>query len=390
MPPVTNNSLQTAAPTISVFYNGTDTLKKGQLVCYQRNYSGSGVTATDVERRNYYVQKPNFTNRAWPAGIVQKLPRETGVAGEIEIIPFGGEATHEIEVWTDENIANGDILGWAGASYALGKWTAGAPLAYAIEAQDRSTTSGTVKCLIGRFAIPDAATLCQKRIQWFDHFLGDKPAVAAVASAVADNQAYLVTGTTATTSFSDSTGPDQAGTAKRAAGVLALLTDTTNPVNLTVNGEPFRLDVNKSLFFRCRIAISSVASTTDAFIGLCITDTAFGASKAATDYIGFGIDEADIEFNYVEDGATGAVSVTGLGTMVADEYQELAFLFRNRGSGGVTLDVWVGGTLKTVTTTATEICDDESLTFMVDVVGGAARTLRLDYVEIDNYVDSAA
>ena len=255
MPQVTLDSLQTAAPTISVFYNGTDTLKKGQLVCYQRNYSGSGVTATDVSRRNYYVQKPNYTNRGWPAGWVNKLPRETGVAGEIEIIPVGGEATHEIEVWTDENIPYGDVRCVCPGDSA------------AIESQDRSTTSGTVKCVIGRFAIPDAATLSAKRIQWFDDFTGRFTAGATTALGVNDVTSYVTEGTTVTSIFADSLGPDQATAGKLAAGALRVTSTTTSTGQLRQNGEPYRIDVGKSVFFRCRFATEEVANNL-ALIGL--------------------------------------------------------------------------------------------------------------------------
>lgn len=388
MPQVTLDSLQTAAPTISVFYNGTDTLKKGQLVCYQRNYSGSGVTATDVSRRNYYVQKPNYTNRGWPAGWVNKLPRETGVAGEIEIIPVGGEATHEIEIWTDENITYGDVLGVCPGDYATGKWTCGHPLAIAIESQDRSTTSGTVKCVIGRFAIPDAATLSAKRIQWFDDFTGRFTAGATTALGVNDVTSYVTEGTTVTSIFADSLGPDQATAGKQAAGALRVTSTTTSTGQLRQNGEPYRIDVGKSVFFRCRFATEEVANNL-ALIGLSITDTD-AQSTLPTDYIAFKVAEADLIFAYVKDGTTGLVSNTGMATLTADVFVDCAFIVRNRGAGGMTIRCWVNGTEKTITSTTTEIPDDEALTFIGSVIGSDNnKSILLDTLEIDNYVGLA-
>lgn len=349
----------------------------GMALCYDSN----NATAAN---RYQYVEKPSLDNIGDFAGVVAPGNTTTG-PGWIYIIEFDGGILRGTTVYTDESIAEGDFLGPIPGSYAFGKCVVGAPLFRATETVDRSTTAGTVTGDFGG-QLASHPQWQNRIIRFFDHFDGSKVISApAVANAVADAGTYLLTGTTATAAFADSTGPEAAA-ALQAQGMVVLTPTTTTQANLTMNGEPFRLDSGKSAFFRGRFCLNDVTTgTTGAFLGLSITDTAFLASKP-TDYIGFLVTNAVLAFEYVKDGATGVVTSGTLATLVADTFVEVAFLIRNRGAGGMSLTVWVNGVEATVTLTATEIVDNESLTLVIETKGAEAHILKVDRVEINNYV----
>lgn len=340
---------------IQVYYTGSSLLKAGEALCYDWDASDSSV-------RNYNVEDPSLNNIGHFAGIVADGQTAANLQGpclvQIEI-PSGYPATTAVR--TNLSITAGDLLAPIPGSRTLAKWCGlGRPLLQATETIDRSTTAGRCTVRYGNLNLADSV-LAAKATRHFDDFLGLTDSVAA------DVGTYLLSGTSVAASYSD----DIAG------GVLAILTNTTNNGQIAMNGEPFSLAAGKTSWFRARFKVSSIASTTNTFLGLSITDTAYFSTKP-TDYMGFESNDGVLTFNYVKDGTTGVVSVSTGVTLVADTFVDVAFFFDGNGN----IYIYVNETQVAHTATTTEIPNDEALTLVADVVGGAARTLSIDRWEV--------
>lgn len=357
-------------------YSGSNgsTLAVGMPLCFD-------TTQATAALRYSRVTDPTYNNRHEYAGYITKVINQTTV----NVMP-GDILMPDAEVLVDELVTPGTLLGVVPGSRYFGRAVAGRILGIAGETVDGSSTAALCQCIHGFRAGFHDMEARGKLVTFFDDMLGMHTIAPAVASAVADAQTYLLTGTSSAATYVDSlatVGEVAGAIAKRAAGVLRLTTNTTNPANITLNGEPFGLGVESSLFFRARCALSSVAANTDFAIGLCITDTAYWASKP-TDYIAFEWNDGAITLCYVKDGATGLVTSDTLATAVADTFNEVAFLVRNR-AGALSISAWVDGEAKTITSTSSELVDNESLTFFAEAVFTSAISASLDYVEINNY-----
>lgn len=123
-----------------VYYTGSDTLKAGYLVCYDRDYG----TAANVDlARASYVEKPSATNLKWFAGVVSsKSDGKTGPC-DIEIVePTGAMA----KVFTDQNCTLGTtLLTLQAGSYYAGGVGEGPIIGIAYQTVDRSSTAGPVE-----------------------------------------------------------------------------------------------------------------------------------------------------------------------------------------------------------------------------------------------------
>ncbi len=368
-------------PEKKVLFNGSTTLPIGAAVCYDR-------TLTDADQRNRYVVKPTFANLNDIAGVVVAVhagPSQTGPF-EASIVPVDG-IMRGIQVLTDENVAVGDLLGPIPGSFYWGKNVTGQTCFRVTEAVDGSGTSAAlVKGDLG-FAAASQVDRDNRIIDFFDHFDGRFVAVAAVASAAAENTPYLLTGTSSTTTFSDSLNAEKSTAATRAAGVLSLTSNSTNEANLTLNGEPFGLAAGQALFFEARVTMAAVSAGTG-IVGVGITDTAMATHF---DFAGFKIVNGAISAIF-QKGNSGEVAVSTGVTMTAESFNTLSILVRNRGSATGKKDVMlmVDGVVVAYTNNDTdraEVPDTESLTLIANVVGSAAaQTLRIDRWRVRNYI----
>ena len=366
---------QVPATTRQVYYTGTDALYEGYALCYD-------VTASEANR-SVHVAKPTLNNCVEFAGVVapgQTIPARTSGGTWVNII--------SVDVYTDENLAAGDLLGVIPGEFVLGKCVVGQPVARVLAATDRSTTAGVVNVQFGWIAsVLAPSDINSKILRFFDHFAGD-----GAASATADAARYAATLNSGTITFADNlTISDVSGAtaAKSGWGTLAITpAAATTETSMQANGEPFSMAVGKSLFFRARVAMSSIAATVQGFIGLLPTDTSPIASLNA-DYIGFITATGAVNHVYVKDGTTGLVTKSTGTTLVADTFVELAFLVRLKTASSLDLHIWVDGAeVASPTETATEIVDNESLTFTASAIDSASGqpVLRLDRVEINNYI----
>lgn len=123
-----------------VYYTGSDTLKGGYNLCYDRD---RGTAASVDMARATYVEKPADGNTKNYAGAVSsKSDGKTGPC-EIEIIePTGAMA----KIYTEENCTLGiTLLTLKSGSYEAGGVGEGPIIAKAYQTVDRSSTSGGVQ-----------------------------------------------------------------------------------------------------------------------------------------------------------------------------------------------------------------------------------------------------
>ena len=361
--------------------NNTDTITEGMALCWD-------VTAAAVNR-NVYVTKPNLQNASEFCGVVAPGVRQTG-SGWVEVLICDGVIARGVSVFTDESIVAGDLLGIIPGEYALGRCVYGPVVARALNTVDRSVTAGLVETHFGMIEPSlGAAGVYSKILRLYDHFTGDR-----AVSATADAAGYASTLNGGAASFADSfTIADNANgltVVKSGYGVLNLANVATanTEASIQCNGEPFSLAVGRNLFFQCRMALESPVAGVQAFVGLLPTDTSPIVSLNA-DYIGFITSTAAVNHVYVKDGATGLVTKATGHTLVANDFVDLAFIVRPKTATNVDIHIFVNGVeVAAPTETASEIVDNESLTFTAAIVNSAATAvnLRLDRIEINNYI----
>lgn len=365
-----------AAANRKVYVNETSIIPVGAAVCYDR-------TRSTVGQRDHYCSKPSLTNDLELAGVVTSQGKQQSVGPHQMDIVSLETLTRGVQVLTDENVAVGDFLSPVPGTWYWGKAVRGRPVFRCTEAFDGTTTPGLVKGDFGYQVIQDAEQ-SGKIVRVFDHFAG---AQGMGISGTADATKFVLTGTSATAIYSDSFGPEKSASAQ-GNGVLTITTNTTNIANLSLNGEPFRLDTGKSAFFRARAAVDVITADSDIFFGLHITDVSYWAGNA--DQVGVRIVDGAVQV-VMQKSTSGLVTIATGVSVAAGDFVEVAILARNRAAavGKKDLLIWVNGTQISYTNNDTdraEFPDTESLTFIAEASGSAARALSLDFVEVGNYV----
>lgn len=354
-----------------------ESISEGYALCFDSD----NATAAN---RTKYVEKPTLANLKDFAGVVAPGHARTG-PGYIAIIPWDGQVQRGATVYTDESVAAGDLLEPVPGTYAFGKCVIGTPVFRTTEAVDRSVTAGTVTGDFGsRFAEESSRIL-----RFVDDFL------KVGASATGDAAQYVLTGTGATFTGADALGPEAAAAAQGAGvGVLSALT-TGFEANLQLNGEPFRLD--RSLFFRARVAPGTVNSESRQFVGLNLAGSTDMGDATGTDFIGFRMIDTALSFIYGKDATSSALQTATAATaqaisavtLVADTFVDVAFHLRYKASGVYALTIYVNGAAVSHTLVTADVCDNESMTFalVVDDAGGDSNCIvKIDRIEINNYV----
>jgi len=386
--------------TIDVFYTGTDNLSEGMALCY--DYSQSTV----LDRSRFAV-KPSYLNLISNPGFIGLVAEPftynaslaksiNSVAGQfVRVIPFHqGHPLRPIKVFTDVNVAQGDLLGPRPGSYTLGKSVCVAPVARAMEAVDRSATSGTVNVEYGRFGWDADAT---KLHRWVDHFRGGVS--AGTLATQLPSQDYLLKGTATFTEQATEDVPVGLG-----RGELTLRAAATTIVSIQQPGAQWLLTTGRELFCRQIVKIDDI-SDEDFCVGLFTAGTNNGSGVVTpadlmtaanppvfpADYINFAVDaSASAGLLNFQSQVTSAGSTVSTGVaLVNDTYAELAFLVRNRVTGAAanakTLYVFVNGALTNSLETAAWAADVPTvlgLAWGQGVINGTP-TSTIDYLEIN-------
>lgn len=138
-------------------------------------------------------------------------------------------------------------------------------------------------------------------------------------------------------------------------------------------GESFKFVTNKKLFFKSRFKISD-ATQSDLIMGLVITDT---APLANSDGVYFIKADAETSVSLVVNKNGTATTKTGVATLVADTFVDLAFYY----NGVDAIEYAVNG-VKVGTAVVTNLPDDEDLTITLGIQNGeaVAKTMTIDYI----------
>ena len=129
--------------TKEVYYEGTDQLKAGYLLCYDRD---QGTAADSDLARAWRVEKPAAGNLHWFAGVVAaEFSGFTG-PGKIKIYQ-PTHAPYLVNLWSEDNcsLETTDLSVQVG-SYIAGGAGDGPIIARAMQTLDRSDTNGMVLC----------------------------------------------------------------------------------------------------------------------------------------------------------------------------------------------------------------------------------------------------
>lgn len=138
----------------TAFYTGTDTIKRGYALCYDRNTttavdgSGTAIGATSSSwGRHGHVEKPASGNLHNFAGIVAGERDRTGPCLVSLIEP--DSVARVMEVFTSANCTlDVTILTVVAGSYELGAVGEGTVIGKALQTIDRSSTSGLAQAMI--------------------------------------------------------------------------------------------------------------------------------------------------------------------------------------------------------------------------------------------------
>ena len=326
----------------SVKYTGSDALRAGYLVCYDRDNAtattnaGAAIALTSESyARHRYVEKPAAGNVRSFAGVVSR--DYDAVTGgriiDIEVPIAGGFVTN---LFSSANAtANSTPLYVQAGSYVAGS-SGGTYLGRALQTVDRSSTNGLVQAIVYPTLESsveygtDASTNPSQTI-W-----SNLPSVADLLRDPSLGR-WVDTryGNTGWTSNSDTSAVLDRGT----AGEFTLFTSADNDeCGLVFNQNGFKIGSGSGkLAFEARLKLSIVNKAHGMFIGLCsemartnfLNDT--GAVAVNTrDYFGLSVPEADPDGGdlfALESGGTQVTLDADAVAFTADTYVKFGFYY---------------------------------------------------------------
>lgn len=336
-------------PVTTAYYTGSDSLVPGDALYFDHDSSGLaavttqltpvlGASAAAVESarqgRAGLVERATLANMLAGAfaGFVIKAVTGNGVSVPVELSPLppAGHYYNAVDIATDQNCAVGDLLGPIPGSYKFGRAVVpGNCYARVAVAADRSVTSGLVNVKFGKF---DVSEYPDKIMVIDDHFV--EPFISATGTVTTANNAvrWMLSGTSATAIMA-ATGTTIAATG---GGELTLLSNTTNLVQMMMNGGPVKLTTGRSCFFSARLKVVDITQA-DLCVGLCAALTAnntnTGTTPASTDYICFFVNSGTANglLNINTRKASGTEQTVSTGSSyAAATYFEVAFIAINR------------------------------------------------------------
>lgn len=415
------------ANRMTVQYTGSDTLRSGMLITQDVASTGLAADVTSFTTRLGSTNGPIeaarqgriklFTRPTIAAilnrgivGVVVDAPPDgvvgNGVSVPVNIIPVrpDGAMVSDVALYTDQNVAIGDVLGPIPGSYIAGRAVIpGSEIFQARVAQDRSTTAGLVNGTLG-FVPPDLLRTKIARI--FNHWLPGDAAIGISGFTPAETAAFghILRGSSAAAAYS----------ATEHGGAVTVTPNTTNIGQLEQTGLPCVLASGRSAFFRARYKVANVDA--DTYFGLGINAAAVltdgGYISNLDDYFGFVSDGdtasgAVLKFAYNKDNGTDR-AITVLSSLASDTYIDVAALIVNRRAGttassgakyGKVFYAGASGDLAMLTGTAspsvgTDVTadgtidlsdlfnDDEAMGLAIASIGGTARAITLDRWEL--------
>jgi hypothetical protein len=366
-----------------------DELRDGQIVFYRVDTSQS----TQAEKfEEYVVETCQFNNVHRPAGIITKLGHATvdaTGAHRLSILPIHyAPYVPGVKVWTEQNIAIGDILGPMPGSRSFWKYCGfGRSLFRSNEAADRSTTAGTVwgdyGYDIGRHPMDNADQAPRSVL----YELGNNVATSMVGAA-AGGAALSAGDWVCTVGAGGAGGNEQVGAGVYAAGDTSFGIQTDNGAGdhtqLQLRGAVCEPDKDCFAMYIKGLKIEDV-STSDFFAGWG-TVVADITGTSPSDHIAFtqlnGGASNNVDLDYAKDG--GAETSVDTGTDFADGTEvDLFFYFDVDNSA---IYCWVDGAQVTNSNLTTLVTadlpaagDDLAPSIGLDAIGGATEKCAFHY-----------
>lgn len=255
----------------------TDVLSPGMALCMDPSFS-------TVADRILKVRKPDRTNMHLVVGVVAPQSARTPAGAFVKVVPLD-RLIPGVPVRTDQNIAINDLLGVHPGTYYCRKGTClGTIIGRAVEAQDRSSTAGTVTCEYGKIQYTDSEFGRFTRRVFDDFNLFGTTLVSGSPYGI-----QQVNGSV--------TIPAGSASASKAGIVRLTATGADNDQCFLFSSKSFRLELGKPLYAEFRITLGASVSTPDLIFGLINGDviaaavpfTAADALSANTTFDGIGI-----------------------------------------------------------------------------------------------------
>lgn len=284
-----------------VYFTGTDALKVGYLLCYDRDTTGGGAITTADYQRAWDVEKPSTANLHWLAGAVKEVGDcGRGGPGFCTIVePNGALAV----IYTEETTVTAGVTM---LSLKPSDYEAGAAFEGQVIGVARQTLSAAGTCMTEFWGLPK--TTPQARTHTATG-RGYSPVIWEPYEATIDRilMGDLTLGKVYQTDFNDVAGVQTNGVycgpwlvTVATGGGVTHGTDADGTLILTAGGTadygpqmqllPFTVTpaANKLILFECRAKVS-VITAEQLFMGLATVDTAVftGGVLVATDVLGF-------------------------------------------------------------------------------------------------------
>ncbi len=354
-----------------VRYLGTDTLRNGYNVCYNRDTG----TAADVEPlRGFSVETPSATNLDDYAGVIVSHDLIVGPATVTIAVPK--PRGQVVQMWTDASVTvNTTDLYLQAGSYAAG--SAGSRrIGRALQTVDRSSTAGTCQALLtgvllsaGTAQDVGASTTFTSAI-WANFPLAEMRANPALGTLLEFDPAA---NPAAIPSFSKFAGANNSVTAGVKAASLAETdqlvlshdsgTADNDAVSLQMPG-PIVLSGGKPWAMEVEYDLTTVTDADmESFVGLLDLSTLSnvipyqdgGAFTAASNLVGFNVLVGDgnaIDVSYQAGGETTVIHDAGAGVPTANTAITVALYF-----DGTDIHVYIDGTSTADPILAADIAD---------------------------------
>lgn len=230
----------------------TDVLYPGMVLCMDPSFSM-------VADRILKVRKPDITNAHLCVGVVAPQSARTPAGAFVKVVPLD-RLIPGVPVRTDQNISINDLLGCHPGSYYARKGTCKSIiLGRAVEAQDRSSTAGTVTCEFGKIVYTSAEyARFTKRV--FDDF-------ESFGTTLVSGSPYGIQQVNGSVTI-----PAGSASASKSGVVRLTATGADNDQCFLYGGKVFKLEIGKPLYAEFRVDLGSSVSTPDLIFGLITTD----------------------------------------------------------------------------------------------------------------------
>jgi len=396
------------AHRVRVYYEGTDTIYQGMLVCYNHdtttNWFGGSVantgevtasstTAEGSQNVGKYVrvEKPSTSNKRFPAGVV--CPGGwVGKAGPRAVdiyVPNGAI----VPVYTDRSVTINDKAYLEPSAYTIPNDNVadGVCIGYFMETIDRSSTAGLALCKLQQPDLESIASATTLGVGLSPLLWGDAPLAETAMNPsaginyfndfmdevdITDDDGWSLT-------QSNSTGTVHVE-AVAAGGVLEIDSAGSaadDSINAQLENCAVKPAAGANIWFEARVKVED--ATQQYFIGLAAVDTTLMASGAlddVSDKAGFfhAVASTDNKISSVTARTSADDATTDVASVVDDTWMTIGF----RITGLTQIEFYVNGVLVETGSTAANIPNAGMCLSVFSGYESAGNIVSIDWVKI--------